>query len=365
MSTLFKPIQTTDALLDSIPIVAGKFIICVDSGKTYIDTAHAGSVRRVLCTAESSTLINCLQLTRPDFNNVLHLLVVSSVDAAFTNPTTIIDTTIQEDRALVHICDTTKYVEYPEEGTGGHFSKMPVLITMLDTSPQYIKYCWVGDNAPGDWFFTYFPTSAEPVINNTVYAPITRTAIAIENFEQMADPPAGVLEPYTYEIDGYVIATHIYPDIDATVLEQLLTTIEYNATTYKSTIRIHGAVYGELYPRYMTYPTAGKHYVYADVIKDVSAAYDPSSLTTLTGNSVVLSPFGRYRWTASGICELTASDEWLSSGFETALIIITYETGAVLTINGITVADEDELTAPGVYTCYVENQDGMLLFKVV
>jgi hypothetical protein len=181
----------------------------------------------------------------------------------------------------------------------------------------------------------------------------------------MADPPDGVLESFTYEIDGYVIATHIYPDLDATVLEQLLTTIEYNATTYKSTIRIHGAIYGDLYARYLSNRSAEKHYVYADVIKDVSAAYDPSSLTTLTGNSIILSPFGRYRWTASGICELTASDEWLSSGFETALIIITYETGAVLTINGMTVADMDELTAPGVYTCYIENQDGTLLFKVV
>ena len=253
MSTLFKPIQTTDALLDSIPIVAGKFIICVDSGKVYMDTAHEGAARRIPCG---------------------------------------------------------------------------------------------------------IPAEAQ-------YAPITRTAINIDNFEQILDPPGDELESYAYEIAGYVIATHVYPDIDATVLDQVLTTIEYNATTYKSTIRIHRALHGELYTRYMSNPSAEKHYVYADVIKDVSAAYDPSSLTTLTGNSVVLSPFGRYRWTASGICELTASDEWLSSGFETALIIITYETGAVLTINGMTVADMDELTAPGVYTCYVENQDGTLLFKVV
>ena len=253
MSTLFKPIQTTDALLDSIPIVAGKFIVCVDSGKMYTDTAHEGTARRISCG----------------------------------------------------------------------------------------------------------------IAAEAQYAPITRTAIAIDNFEQMVDPPEDELEPYIYEIEGYVISTHVYPAIDATVLEQLLTTIEYNTTTYKSTIRIHSALYGELYTRYMSDPTAEKHYVYADVIKDVTTAYNPSSLTTLTGSSVVLSPFGRYRWTASGVCELTASDEWLSSGFETALIIITYETGAVLTINGITVADEDELTAPGVYTCYVENQDGTLLFKVV
>ena len=251
MSTLFKPIQTTDALLDSIPIVAGKFIICVDSGKMYMDTAHEGAARRIPCG---------------------------------------------------------------------------------------------------------IPAEAQ-------YAPITRTAIDINNFEQLLDP-GSELEAYAYEIDGYVIATHVYPDIDATVLDQVLTTIEYNATTYKSTIRIHRALHGELYTRYVSNPSAEKHYVYADVIKDVSAAYDPSSLTTLTGNSVVLSPFCKYRWTASGVCELTASDEWLSSGFERALIIITYETGTVLTINGITVADEDELTAPGVYTCYVENQDGTLLFKI-
>ena len=60
-----------------------------------------------------------------------------------------------------------------------------------------------------------------------------------------------------------------------------------------------------------------------------------------------------------GVCELTASDEWLSSGFETALIIITYETGSS-SINGMTVADM-ELTRPPYILVRTKRN---LLFKI-
>jgi hypothetical protein len=87
-----------------------------------------------------------------------------------------------------------------------------------------------------------------------------------------------------------------------------------------------------------------------------------TDLVTKTGTSVTVKPFEQLRWTVTGTCELGFSD-WALSGFETALMVITFSSGNTFSVDGAEVIGDipDDNEA---YTCIITNQDGELFFTV-
>ena len=89
------------------------------------------------------------------------------------------------------------------------------------------------------------------------------------------------------------------------------------------------------------------------------------TLAELTGAVVTIAPWTQNKWTASGICTLTASG-WAASGHQIAYIVITLAAEATPSIIGTEeVAEDDALSAAGVYECYIKNVDGKKYFRVV
>jgi len=87
------------------------------------------------------------------------------------------------------------------------------------------------------------------------------------------------------------------------------------------------------------------------------------TLTELTGAEVAVAPWTQSKWSASGTCSLTATG-WAVSGHQVAYVLITLEAEATLSVSGATVADDDALSAAGIYACYLINEDGTVRFKV-
>ncbi len=87
------------------------------------------------------------------------------------------------------------------------------------------------------------------------------------------------------------------------------------------------------------------------------------TLTELTGADVSVAPWTQSKWSASGVCSLTASG-WAVSGHQVAYVLITLAAEATLSISGATVADDDALSAAGTYACYLVNENGTVRFRV-
>jgi hypothetical protein len=89
------------------------------------------------------------------------------------------------------------------------------------------------------------------------------------------------------------------------------------------------------------------------------------TLAELTGANVTIAPWTQSKWSASGVCSLTASG-WAASGHQIAYIVITLAAEATLSISGTEeVAEDDALIAAGVYECYIKNVDGKKYFRVI
>jgi hypothetical protein len=104
---------------------------------------------------------------------------------------------------------------------------------------------------------------------------------------------------------------------------------------------------------------------YSDTDLAKVAKIDLETLTELTGDSVTVAPWTQSKWSASGVCSLTASG-WAASGHQIAYIVITLAAEATLSISGTEeVAEDDALIAAGVYECYIKNVDGKKYFRVI
>ena len=89
------------------------------------------------------------------------------------------------------------------------------------------------------------------------------------------------------------------------------------------------------------------------------------TLAELTGADVSVAPWTQSKWSASGACSLTASG-WAASGHQIAYIVITLAAEATPSIIGTEeVAEDDALSAAGVYECYIKNVDGKKYFRVI
>ena len=102
---------------------------------------------------------------------------------------------------------------------------------------------------------------------------------------------------------------------------------------------------------------------YTDAAVAKVAKIDLETLATLSGTDVSVSPWTQSKWSASGICTLTASG-WAGSGHQVAYVLITLAAEATLSVSGATVADDDALSAAGTYACYLVNENGTVRFKV-
>jgi len=87
------------------------------------------------------------------------------------------------------------------------------------------------------------------------------------------------------------------------------------------------------------------------------------TLAELAGANVSVAPWTQSKWSASGTCTLTASG-WAESGHQVAYVLITFTSGATLSVSGATVADDDALSAAGTYACYLINENGTVRFRV-
>ena len=98
-------------------------------------------------------------------------------------------------------------------------------------------------------------------------------------------------------------------------------------------------------------------------VKAVKDFAQNETLTELTGADVTVAPWTQSKWSASGVCSLTASG-WAVSGHQVAYVLITLAAEATLSISGASVADDDALSAAGIYACYLINENGTVRFKV-
>ena len=100
-------------------------------------------------------------------------------------------------------------------------------------------------------------------------------------------------------------------------------------------------------------------------VKAVKDFAQNETLTELTGSSVTVAPWTQSKWSASGTCSLTASG-WAESGRQAAYIVITLAAGATLSIiDTEEVAEDDALSAAGVYECFLKNVDGKIYFRQI
>jgi hypothetical protein len=98
-------------------------------------------------------------------------------------------------------------------------------------------------------------------------------------------------------------------------------------------------------------------------VKAVKDFVQNETLATLSGANVTIAPWTQSKWSASGICFLTASG-WAESGHQVAYVLITLAAEATLAVSGATVADDDALSAAGTYACYLVNENGTVYFRV-
>ena len=130
----------------------------------------AGPGRWLMFTSKSAGSFPALQLTRPDFNGLTHLVIEASVLPSFTSPTVIINTaTNPSHRSKVYAYNGTSYIEHPAGGLNMTHSLKAVIVTMdMLSTVSYIRYKWTTSSGDSDWYATVFPSSAE-----TVYTRIT------------------------------------------------------------------------------------------------------------------------------------------------------------------------------------------------
>lgn len=102
---------------------------------------------------------------------------------------------------------------------------------------------------------------------------------------------------------------------------------------------------------------------YSDTDLAKVAKIDLETLATLSGTDVSVAPWTQSKWSASGTCTLTASG-WAVSGHQVAYVLITLAAEATVAVSGATVAEDDALSAAGVYACYLVNQNGTVHFRV-
>ena len=98
-------------------------------------------------------------------------------------------------------------------------------------------------------------------------------------------------------------------------------------------------------------------------VKAVKNFAQNETLTELTGTDVTVAPWTQSKWSASGVCSLTASG-WAESGTQTSEILITLAAGATPSVIGAEVSDDDVLDAAGIYDCFIRNEDGTVRFKI-
>ena len=98
-------------------------------------------------------------------------------------------------------------------------------------------------------------------------------------------------------------------------------------------------------------------------VKAVKDFAQNETLTELTGSSVTVAPWTQTKYTADGVCTITATG-WAESGHQVAYVLITFTSGATLSVSGATVADDDALSAAGTYACYLVNENGTVYFRV-
>ena len=101
-------------------------------------------------------------------------------------------------------------------------------------------------------------------------------------------------------------------------------------------------------------------------VKAVKDFAQNETLAELTGANVTIAPWTQSKWSASGTCTLTAGalTGWAESGHQVAYVLITFASGATLSVSGATVADDDALSAAGTYACYLINENGTVYFRV-
>lgn len=98
-------------------------------------------------------------------------------------------------------------------------------------------------------------------------------------------------------------------------------------------------------------------------VKAVKDFAQNETLTELTGADVTVAPWTQSKWSASGVCSLTATG-WAESGVQTSEILITLAAGSTPSVIGAAVSDNDVLSAAGVYSCFIRNEDGVVRFKI-
>ena len=98
-------------------------------------------------------------------------------------------------------------------------------------------------------------------------------------------------------------------------------------------------------------------------IKAVKEFVRNETLTELTGADVTVAPWTQSKWSASGVCTLTASG-WAAGGTQTSEILITLAAGATPSVIDAEVSDNDILDAAGIYSCFIRNEDGVVRFKI-
>lgn len=119
----------------------------------------------------NSTVVPFL-LTRPTYDDGLHLEVLCALQDDYSDAQTVIDTkTVAGDRALVKAFGGTSWIACPDEGFGSLFDKAPVKVILsskLDTTNIYnLKYRWVSmtsDTSVSDWYGMVYPCCTEPMI---------------------------------------------------------------------------------------------------------------------------------------------------------------------------------------------------------
>ena len=99
-------------------------------------------------------------------------------------------------------------------------------------------------------------------------------------------------------------------------------------------------------------------------VKAVKDFAQNETLTELTGSSVTVAPWTQTKYTADGVCTLTATG-WALSGFQWSQIVITVLADATPAIAGTEeVSEDDALSEAGVYHAAFLNLDGKIYFHV-
>ncbi|MFA6805234.1 MAG: hypothetical protein WCR17_04585, partial [Candidatus Methanomethylophilaceae archaeon] len=103
---------------------------------------------------------------------------------------------------------------------------------------------------------------------------------------------------------------------------------------------------------------------YTDAAVAKVAKIENETLTELTGANVTVAPWTQTKYTADGICTITATG-WALSGFQWSHIVITVLADATPAIAGTEeVSEDDALSKAGVYHAAFLNLDGKIYFHV-